>query len=275
MITTEIKQKLSALQKPAITLELHDETRNSKFGGLPSVESAKFEWPTYDGNPLAFLGQIDLEEMAEVHRYDWLPGSGYLLFFYDMIELVMGMQPEEHDGWRVIYQEKPDACADYPADIDVEARFEERFLIGNFISRQPAYRYDYDRPEATWYGLTALEYDDFGHIIYEEFMSTSPFHQFSGSAIQQRYSGKEMEHMLTIHAQQATGKEPEEMEFDQHSSAENENGDWTLLFQIGTDKACADGFEFLDESKLCFYVQKEKASKKNFNDCWMVMEMLG
>ena len=106
-------------------------------------------------------------------------------------------------------------------------------------------------------------------------MSTSPFHQFSGSAIQQRYSGKEMEHMLTIHAQQATGKEPEELEFDKHSSAENENGDWTLLFQIGTDKASADGFEFLDESKLCFYVQKEKASKKNFNDCWMVMEMLG
>jgi uncharacterized protein YwqG len=54
--------------------ELHCD---SYFGGMPRVP-ANFEWPTKDGHPLAFVGQLHCEDIDLVPSND-----GDLLFFYD------------------------------------------------------------------------------------------------------------------------------------------------------------------------------------------------
>lgn len=65
---------------------------STRFGGRPDLPSG-FAWPTGDGGPLAFLGQIDL---AEVHPFDIerrLPEHGVLTFFVDVANPPWGFDP--------------------------------------------------------------------------------------------------------------------------------------------------------------------------------------
>ena len=50
---------------------------DSYFGGMPRVPS-DFDWPTKDGYPLAFVGQLHCRDIDLVPSDD-----GDLLFFYD------------------------------------------------------------------------------------------------------------------------------------------------------------------------------------------------
>src|SRR4051812_34889533 len=69
----------------------------SRFGGSPDVLPG-FPWPVRDGRPLTFLAQLDLGEI----RAPGIPGSGWLLFFYDAAGLPWGRKPEEADGAAVV-----------------------------------------------------------------------------------------------------------------------------------------------------------------------------
>ena len=52
----------------------------SKLGGVPDLP-ADVEWPHHEGRPLAFVGQIDLAEVAGLDLDHVLPDSGLLSFF--------------------------------------------------------------------------------------------------------------------------------------------------------------------------------------------------
>jgi hypothetical protein len=81
----EIADEIRATAEVYVSAELTKKktTRGqSKIGGKPDV-SASFEWPCEDGtdSPLAFLAQINLEEVAP-HDFDkQLPAQGMLWFF--------------------------------------------------------------------------------------------------------------------------------------------------------------------------------------------------
>lgn len=81
-----LHDELIALLRPAIALTAMpaDDTQipigASKFGGAPDVPEG-FEWPMWDGKPLGFLAQINLEEVAPYDVETLLPDQGILLFF--------------------------------------------------------------------------------------------------------------------------------------------------------------------------------------------------
>lgn len=86
-----LKPYLDQLTLPAIRIEanlLADDdlpVGASKLGGRPDLPHAQ-EWPTYNGNPLAFLAQFNL---AELHQYDVdsvLPPTGIRGVMYFWIE---------------------------------------------------------------------------------------------------------------------------------------------------------------------------------------------
>jgi uncharacterized protein YwqG len=77
----------------------------SKVGGSADL-AADVAWPTWDGVPLPFIAQVQLEEVAALDPEGDLPHHGLLSFFYT---------PNHHDGsfrveddpnaWRVLYTE--------------------------------------------------------------------------------------------------------------------------------------------------------------------------
>lgn len=112
---------------PAETLDDDNLPRGcSKLGGEPDLP-AGHGWPTrpaygYDrsqsehlpgsawsGQPLHFVGQIDLRD-AETAGHDLpLPETGLLLFFYDFDVQPWGFDPHDAPGWRVIHVDEQTA----------------------------------------------------------------------------------------------------------------------------------------------------------------------
>lgn len=74
----------------------------SRLGGTPDLPG-DVPWPTWNDEPLSFVAQID---MRDCHPFDIdrsLPAEGWLVFFYDAKQGVWGFDPEDRDGFRVLY----------------------------------------------------------------------------------------------------------------------------------------------------------------------------
>lgn len=65
------------VSRPCLAGGLCEQERDSYFGGMPNVPPS-FDWPTKDGHPLAFVGQLHCRDIDLVPTDD-----GDLLFFYD------------------------------------------------------------------------------------------------------------------------------------------------------------------------------------------------
>ncbi|OKL37892.1 YwqG family protein [Domibacillus mangrovi] len=76
----------------------------SKFGGVADLP-AETAYPSFNGTPLSFIGQINLTEVSALRlKHNPLPMSGMLSFFYyNSDEVSVYGEPEHRDGWRVLY----------------------------------------------------------------------------------------------------------------------------------------------------------------------------
>jgi uncharacterized protein YwqG len=75
----------------------------SRVGGWPDLPM-ELPWPTWDGGPLDFLAQFKLGELASLDLECRLPPSGWLLFFWDVMEFeVSGRCGADRRSWRVVY----------------------------------------------------------------------------------------------------------------------------------------------------------------------------
>ena len=74
----------------------------SHQGGIPDLPD-DFQWPEHDGRPLDFLLQVNCAEVAEYDLENDLPTAGLLSFFYDLEEQPWGYDPEDLDGFKVVY----------------------------------------------------------------------------------------------------------------------------------------------------------------------------
>ena len=75
---------------------------SSRMGGSPDLPIG-IPWPTWDGRPLDFLLQLDLQEMPRKWGGDELPESGWLYFFYDIDRNPWGFDVSHRYGWRVLF----------------------------------------------------------------------------------------------------------------------------------------------------------------------------
>lgn len=276
--------RVNELKKPGIRLQPTSTHSQSKFGGFPSVESEIFQWPSYQGNPLAFLGQIDLAEMASILQFEWMPSSGQLLFFYDIIEQCSGRDPTECESWRVIYQQNPDNVAQFPDDLDIEAKFTERFITGAVEYRLPPYA-DHVHIHNANYALDKPAFQELMDLKAVESEAETPYYQFGGYPTDPNYGSARMDAHLAFHGlkmfYQDVGALNDLMQgtplpgscsalytSDDALKIETSAEDWELLLQLDTDNE----FIFGDGYKLFFYVQKTKAKENNFEDCWIFSE---
>jgi len=70
----------------------------TRLGGNPDVPK-DFEWPTFKGEPLTFLAQINLAHLGHTP----LPEAGWLLFFMDDVAYGDECGGDEFEWFRVVY----------------------------------------------------------------------------------------------------------------------------------------------------------------------------
>lgn len=92
-------------------------TGASKFGGRPDLP-AGVHWPADADGPLAFLGQINLADLAASPAARELPRAGLLSVFYDA-----DGYGESRDRWRVLHLSAALSRRDPPADLADDGRF--------------------------------------------------------------------------------------------------------------------------------------------------------
>jgi uncharacterized protein YwqG len=94
------------LLRPSLRLTRTEAARegagSSRLGGIPDLPPG-FEWPCWQGEELAFLGQVNLGEVAVLCSEGDLPPRGLLLFFYETRTRPSGLEPADRGSCRVLH----------------------------------------------------------------------------------------------------------------------------------------------------------------------------
>lgn len=122
-----LRAPLRDLLRPAIRVTVSASKRkralgSSRFGGLPDLPP-RSKWPTVDGIPLMFAGQVALKDVVRFKAAQALPKHGLLSFFFDGM-LTGYDRGETPDRCRVIHTETTEALMRLPVPASVPTRFE-------------------------------------------------------------------------------------------------------------------------------------------------------
>lgn len=242
----------------------------SKFGGAPDVPEG-FEWPQWKGKSLAFLAQINLSEIAPFDLEEQLPRTGVLLFFASLDEEnpVWG-EPDQREGWRVLWAHAPLHRTTPPADSHIK----RSSRIGSISSQRvkpPAdshwivpqntqrVAFDVDWIFDTWMEHTLVENPDWGEEAWEEFefdiMDQAPHRMLTCPY------GPQLSPFV-VAANAAQGKSGFAL-YDESVATD----DWVLLLQL--DTGAGNFFADLDDvGWLYFMIRRDDLADGDFSKVW-------
>jgi uncharacterized protein YwqG len=263
-LAESVVAKAKRLAQPGLHLEHTDEARFSSIGGLPSVPP-DFEWPTWQGRPLGFVAQLDLEEVAAGLTQPWLPKQGRLYFFFVSDQSAGGYDQEELGAWRVIHTSAARTAlvpATVPAGLEESSLFPRTNIRFRRIDTLPTE----DRFMRGW-GLSNEEFEALLSARGAPFRE-QPRHQMFGYPFPEQDDQMELEAQL-ISKGVFVGN-PEGWRDPRIKEASLGFEQWRLLLQIDTD----DGLSMMwqDGGLLYFWIREEDAAKGNFGAAWMFLQ---
>lgn len=229
----------------------------TKIGGLPDL-AGSFDWPTYEGHPMAFLAQLDLGEVARTGGPDWLPDTGVLYVFAETEWGAWGDDPSSKGSCAVVYRPDYDPSLPLvaPPSLPAGSRFPERRLGAEAIISHPS---------LDWLdvGLSELSDEELDHLSnLQAAGETSPHHQVGG------FPGEIQNGCLPLIAQLAsTGRNPleEPTEYQRRASK-----NWRLLFQLDSDAQAK--MNWGDSGRRYFLIREQDARKADFSKVWMIVQ---
>ncbi|MEV4115534.1 YwqG family protein [Nonomuraea sp. NPDC049695] len=239
----------------------------SRLGGRP-LAAPGTSWPTWEGDPLDLLAQIDLVEVARLLPGNPLPDHGLLSFFYDTKTPAWGVVPSDPAGWRVRWERGPVEPIALPEG------------WGMFPAREVRWEPLVTLPRAT------EEYVDF--IEAMEDTSTTKARSALDDAIGPGPAHHQLlgwPHLLqgsmhwscqkesTFHRGDRPQYHPDasltqddwdELETDTRSA------DWQLLLQLGSEEM--PGWCWGDGGGLYFWIRRADLAARRFDQVWTVMQ---
>ena len=252
----------------------------SKFGGKPDLPE-DFEWPyfvtdTYDdkevkSRPLAFLVQINCEEVSKYDTDKQLPVKGMLYFFYELGSQRWGFDPKDKGCAKVFYYDgncKNLKSTEYPKDLDEDYRMPE-IPIG-FKNRGDVP----DWSEYASYHETDIDWEEYGNqrekfvaeddeseyitklLGYADIIQNDMLSECEMSGRRGIYTGSGFPNMT----------EKEKKQFVENSK------EWMLLVQLDTVEK--DNFELMfgDCGRIYFYILRDDLRNKNFENIWLILQ---
>lgn len=256
--------------KHAITMDLERVEEHqlglgqSKLGGLPDLPKGQ-RWPMYKGGAMSFVGQINLEEIAEYDLDKRLPERGMLYFFYDAAQEAWGTEPSDKEASRVIFYEgELDGLETVaaPEDLEDEAIFwPARITFASKIN-MPDYEsdllYDVDLADEEYELYSQLD----EMISDEEYLNKILGH---ANSVQ---SGMELECELVrngLSGDSSGFKSPKAKALKRHIES------WHLLLQVDSnDETC--NMLWGEAGRLFFWIREEDLRQRNFDAAWLILQ---
>jgi uncharacterized protein YwqG len=271
-------KKIEPYLKPSIHLKFQptDESGiplgSSKAGGYPDMPET-IEWPMENsGRPLAFISQINCREIKPFDINNELPNTGILLFFYSYSEETWGAEPSNSDTFKIIYiddncesslvrREFPDTMSNKGKFKSCKITFENEISYQNYIS----YREDqfvetiFDADELVCYG----NIDD--DIFQERGLTMSKMLGWPNSM-----QNGDMPIDCVFPTNGISYSERQQLSEEKLNELKKQRDEWVFLLQIDSEHA-AD-MMWQDGGKIYYWIKKEDLKKRNFDNCWVLIE---
>ena len=245
--TRSLLQQMQSLARPALTLIPAAQPGFSKLGGEPDLPEAA-GWPRVGGQPLAFLAQLDLEEVRAADGPEWLPSLGRLWAFND--DQGYGSAGHIH-----ILHAPPSAAVDrhpFPPDLKKRLRFRERPV---------GFRRDIVAPSIDWLGIDPREIDIEGFSAEELAAPPQGPHRDERQHRVGGYPSEIQDERMSITAElRARGLA---LDGPLPPDVEEAAGEWRLLLQIDSDPAL--GMNFGDAGRLYVFIKEKHARAGDFS----------
>jgi uncharacterized protein YwqG len=271
---------LLTLAKPSITLQprladtgqLH--VGVSKFGGSPDL-SATANWPMWKGQPLTFIAQLRMSDIARYGPAHVLPESGLLLFFYEPLQTTWGFDPADRGAWRVLYfdgLESQLVSRSMPPfhsedeNIRPDLKFNEfpiEFSNGLCL------------PTLDSLEIAALSFTDAELVAYMELLETVA-EMNHGNAVRHRLLGypdqiqgdMQLECQLVSHGLYCG--DPSGYQDPRRAALEDGAEDWQLLLQIDSDDHL--GMMWGDVGRIYYWIRKDDLHARSFENVWFSLQ---
>lgn len=261
----DVRALIKPLCETAVQIVKTTDATFSYLGGLPEMPNA-MAWPTINDRPLAFLASLCLKEIGEAQRFEWLPPTGKLLFFYDIEGQPWGFDPKDAGSWQVNYLESDTANlakTPPPQGLTIECLIPKINISFRLIDSSPGW----ERDAVTKLNLTDQEFDLLSDLQTEAF-EDNPMHQMGGYPYPMQGDQMELECQLVtngLYCGDASGyQDPRAKELQKGVA------DWQLLFQMDSD----DDLNLMwgDAGLIYFWIRKQDAMAKSFEKTWLVLQ---
>lgn len=264
-----IKNKILKLSKPENLIPRKRNKKDtfdsglSKFGGIPDL-SDDIEWPYFKNKPLAFLAQLNLEDLAEYDINKLLPPTGMLYFFYEIEEFRWGFDIEDKYSWKVIY---------IPNVSKIKRREKTPVIKELFVPCKLSFSLDCSLPilDLQPFGNSNFTYEEeeiYLNLSAEPYGKDVPIHKVFGYA--NAIQDEEMELECELVTNNINIGSPEGYSNPKVEELKESAKDWLLLLQIDSDNNAE--FMWGDWGRIYFWIKKQDLKNLNFNNVWMTLQ---
>ncbi|NLG81599.1 MAG: DUF1963 domain-containing protein [Bacilli bacterium] len=254
--------KLFPIAKQAIYLDLVKINEEnipigaSKIGGHPDIFLG-FHWPSNGDVLLAFLAQINLKEISNLHDGSLLPRTGHLYFFYDCVNMPEGNIHSDKNGFRVLYydtSEQPLIRIDYPEKLK-----HQRNSI--FPTCQVSFRNKWSLP--------SYEERKFNNDNYLNYIALENGKETYLLGYCKNIQGDVRETCAIVNLN-INHYEEEKIVRTDLKRINKDKEEWILLFQLDSVEECK--MMWCDMGMLYFMIKEEDLRNKRFDKTWLVLQ---
>ena len=277
-----VSEILDSLKKNEITISTEfnnnsEIVNKSKIGGKPYLPK-DFIWPYYQGLPLSFLAQINLEEVSSLDKDKLLPDKGILYFFYELETQEWGYSPQDKGCAKVFYFENNSNfdLIDFPKDMEDYYKIPE-FKI-NFKSNisLPSYEdfFNLIEDKEELEDITENEFYDIYHSAYDELSKKYlvPIEKYIKLLAYPDVIQNSMEEECEAVTRGFDMGDVESYPKKYQKEIRSASKDWILLFQMDTVETSDYELMFGDSGHIYFWIKKEDLANKNFENIWLILQ---
>ncbi|MCG6838514.1 DUF1963 domain-containing protein [Fusobacterium nucleatum] len=271
-----VSEILDSLKKNEITISTEfnnnsEIVNKSKIGGKPYLPK-DFIWPYYQGLPLSFLAQINLEEVKSLDKDNLLPSTGMLYFFYELETEEWGYKPQSKGCAKVFYYEDISnfSLIDFPENMEDDYKIPE-FKV-NFKSNISLLSYEdfyLFLKEHDTFKEQDISFSDFIPLYDELFIPDNNYTKLLGyPEVIQNPMEEECEAVTRGFDMGGVESYPKKYQKEIRSTSK----DWILLFQMDTVETNDYELMFGDSGHIYFWIKKEDLKNKNFDNIWLILQ---
>jgi uncharacterized protein YwqG len=275
---------LKQFLKPAISMDSHPLSAHtlplgaSKLGGVPDLPFS-FVWPTWQGVPMVFLAQIQLQEIESYDGEQLLPRNGFLYFFCQSQGLSQApdtkiwesINPYDPQSWKVLFFDGNRTAlrrASIPLELVPGALLPNCSLqFGSTLSLPPASgslieSLHLTKDEIRRYESFLIDFDNAflgtGDDVYHH-------HWLLGYPPQSSGNAELLCQMAKLHI---TSSQWAQFDKGTQKSIASDALEWVHLLTIDTDEYAQ--ITWGEYGSLSYWIKRTDLKGHNFEDCWAI-----